>query len=388
MRHGATRAGCYEYASGTQRCAEPPVSPAVSGRLLREFAMACDKPHGLVWSRLERPGLSRRRAGKSFSYRDADGKRITDAETLARIKGVVIPPAWTQVWICPDPNGHIQAIGVDARGRRQYRYHPRFREARETSKFEHMMAFAAALPKLRAQVAKDMAQPGIGRTRVLATIVHLLETTLIRVGNRAYAKENRSYGLTTLLDRHVKITGGELKFHFTGKSGKTWKLGMQDRRVARVVKSCQDLPGQHLFQYIDESGQQQAVTSADVNAYLKAISGDDITAKDFRTWTGTVLAAMALSELQSMHSQVAAKRNVRAAIEHVAERLGNTPTICRKCYVHPDIISAYLDGALLLKIRKQIEQDLSTAGHKLTGEEAAVLAFLRSRVTRELKKAA
>lgn len=251
-----------------------------------------------------------------------------------------------------------------------------------------MMSFATALPALRRRVAQDISQEGVGRTKVLATVVRLLETTLIRVGNSSYAKENKSYGLTTLLDRHVDIQGAELRFHFTGKSGKTWRLKLQDRRIAKVVKACQDIPGQHLFQYLDDDGQRREVTSADVNAYLKDVTGQDITAKDFRTWTGTVLAAMALREFEKADSEAAAKRNVRAAIEQVAERLGNTPTICRKCYVHPDILAAYLDGDLMLRIRADIDDALAHHLDGLAPAEAAVLAFLRTRLTATLRQAA
>jgi DNA topoisomerase-1 len=339
---------------------------------------------GLVYVSCEAPGLSRRRAGKGFAYRTADGQRVRDKATLARIRSLAIPPAWRNVWVCSDATGHIQAVGQDDRGRKQYRYHPKFREMREGAKFEHMMVFAQALPGLRKKVAKHLATPGLGRDKVLATVVHLLETTMIRVGNSSYAKENKSYGLTTLLNRHVRIEGAELRFHFKGKSGKTWRLGVRDRRIARIVKSCQELPGQHLFQYLDEAGQRQAVTSSDVNAYLKEISGADITAKDFRTWTGTVLAAMALAEFESADNKARAKKNITRAIEHVSSRLGNTPTICRKCYIHPEIVSAYLDGGLLLDIRNDIDSQLRNAADALRPEETAVLTFLRTRVARDL----
>lgn len=347
-----------------------------------------DKPRGLIWACQDKPGITRRRTGKSFTYRGVDGKIIRKADDLARIKSLVIPPAWTDVWIAPQENSHIQAVGIDARGRKQYRYHAKFREARDNTKFEHMMAFAASLPKLRARVARDMAKPGVGRDKVLATVVHLLETTSIRVGNASYAKTNKSYGLTTLLDRHVKISGSELKFHFTGKSGKTWRLGIRDRRIANVVKSCQDIPGQHLFQYIDDHSERQAVSSSDVNRYLHEITGAAVTAKDFRTWTGTVLAAMALSEFERADSQAAAKRNVRKAIESVAEKLGNTPTVCRKCYVHPEVLGSYLNGDLALRIRKDIDETLAGSMKGLKPEEGAVLAFLRTRLSRDVKQAA
>jgi DNA topoisomerase-1 len=339
---------------------------------------------GLTYAATDAPGITRHRAGEGFSYRGVSGERVSDAETLKRIRALVIPPAWTSVWICGDPNGHIQAIGYDDKGRRQYRYHPKFREVRDGAKFEHMMAFAEALPRLRRQVALDMAAPGLGRRKVLATIVHLLETTMIRVGNLSYARENKSYGLTTLQVRHVKVERSELKFHFKGKSGKIWKLNLRDRRVARIVKSCQELPGQHLFQYIDDDGARQAVTSADVNDYLKTVSGSDITAKDFRTWTGTVLAAMALAEFESVDTKARAKKNVTQEIERVSARLGNTPTICRKCYVHPEVVNAYLDGGLLLEVRQTIDDQLRDELETLRPEEAAVLAFLRTRVTRDI----
>lgn len=354
----------------------------------RKAAAEPARAAGLTYSNVERPGIHRVRKGKVFSYRKADGSRITDTDTLARIRSLVIPPAWENVWIAPSANGHIQAVGYDQRGRRQYRYHPKFREARESAKFEHILAFGQALPGIRARVAKDIAKQGVGRDKVLATVVRLLETTMIRVGNASYAKENKSYGLTTLQDRHVRIEGGDLKFHFTGKSGKTWKLNVKDRRIAGIVRACQDIPGQHLFQYIDEDGERQPITSSDINAYLHEITGADITAKDFRTWTGTVLAAMALAEFEKADSQVQTKRNVTAAIEQVAEILGNTPTICRKCYVHPEIVTAYLDGDLLLRVRGQIDAKLSSNVSKLRPEEAAVLAFLRTRVARDLKRAA
>jgi DNA topoisomerase-1 len=347
-----------------------------------------EKPRGLIWSRLDRPGISRRRSGKGFSYRHADGKQIKAAATLKRIRLLAIPPAWEDVWISPEENSHIQAVGLDARGRRQYRYHAKFREARDSSKFDHMLAFASALPRLRSRIRADMSKPGIGRDKVLATVTHLLETTLVRVGNASYAKDNKSYGLTTLLDRHVKITGTELKFEFTGKSGKTWKLGFKDRRIARLVRSCQELPGQHLFQYLDDNGQRQAVTSSDVNAYLKEITGDDITAKDFRTWTGTILAALALTQFEPPDTETMAKANVRAAIETVAKRLGNTPTVCRKCYVHPDLIDAYLDSELQLRLRGRTTGSKSKPSHGLRPEEAAVLAFLQARANRSVKRAA
>jgi DNA topoisomerase-1 len=329
---------------------------------------------GLVYVTPDEPGIRRRKHGKGFRYLDAGGAAVRDPATLDRIQHLVIPPAWRDVWICPSADGHLQAVGFDEKGRRQYLYHPRFRALREEAKFEHMIAFADALPALRERVAKDMSRPGLGREKVLATVVHLLETTMIRVGNAAYAKENGSFGLTTLRVRHVKIEGSELRFQFKGKSGKDWRLGIRDRRVARIVKACQELPGQQLFQYIDDDGDRQTVTSSDVNAYLKAATGGEVTAKDFRTWIGTVLAATSLMELGGATSPTAAKRMLSQAIKTVSDRLGNTPTVCRKCYVHPEVMTAYLAGELVLDI-----QEAADAG--LDAEEAAVLAFLRARLT-------
>jgi len=336
---------------------------------------------GLQYTSTDTPGISRRRVGKGFVYRDADGARLTDAARLSHIRALAIPPGWSSVWICPDPDGHIQAVGLDEKGRKQYRYHPKFREVRDGLKFEHMIVFADALPRLRHRVAADMAASGLGRAKVLATVVHLLETTMIRVGNEAYAKENKSYGLTTLRTRHVKIDGRELRFHFKGKSGKIWRLHVCDRRVARIVKSCQELPGQHLFQYIDEYGAPQSVTSADVNRYLKEVTGADITAKDFRTWTATVLTAMALAEGEAAGVGAQARKNVTQAIVRVSSRLGNTPTICRKCYVHPEIVTAYLDGALRLDVQPEIDGPPREDQPLFSPQEAAVLSFLRARVT-------
>jgi DNA topoisomerase-1 len=339
---------------------------------------------GLRYVSDEEPGIRRKRAGKGFVFIKPGGAKVEDEATLARIKALVIPPAWTDVWICAKANGHIQATGRDAKGRKQYRYHPAFREVRESSKYEHLLEFARVLPMIRKAVAEHMALRGLSRNKVLATVVHLLETTLIRVGNADYVKQNKSYGLTTLRDPHVKVDGAELRFQFKGKSGKTWQLQVKDRRVAKIVKACQDLPGQDLFQYLDEAGERQSVTSADVNAYLKEITGQDITAKDFRTFAGTVLAAMALAEFESFDSEAKAKKNVRAAIERVSSQLGNTPTICRKCYVHPEVFTSYLEGALLLNVREEVEAELRDDLAGLRPEEAAVLTLLEARLNREL----
>lgn len=331
---------------------------------------------GLRYVSADDGGMTRRRAGRGFSYADGDGATIRDKATLARIAKLAIPPAWRDVWICASANGHLQATGLDARGRKQYRYNDEFRQLRESAKFEHILIFGQVLPTIRATAAKDMARHGLPREKVLATIVHLLETTLVRVGNKDYAKENGSYGLTTLREPHVEVHCGTLRFQFKGKSGKTWKLKVQDRRVAKIVRACQDLPGQQLFQYLDEDGARQGVDSTDVNAYLKEITGREITAKDFRTWFGTVAAAVALHERGHCDTATATKKTEREIIAAVAGRLGNTPAICRKCYVHPLVLSAYADGALALRVSHGDADDKT----KLSPEEAAVYRFLVGRL--------
>ena len=330
------------------------------------------------------PGITRRRAGKAFSYRGPDGRPIKDRTDLARIRALAIPPAWTDVWICPHPKGHLQATGRDARGRKQYRYHPDWRTTRDDVKFDRMLAFARALPRMRARLAEDQARRGLPREKVLATLVRLLEVTLIRVGNREYARENKSYGLTTMRDRHVDFDGAKVVFDYRGKGGKLHRISLRDRRLARIVRSCQEIPGQHLFQYIDESGERQEVDSADVNAYLQEISGEPFTAKDFRTWAGTVLASLALSEFEGFDSQAGAKRNVKHAIEQVAAQLGNTPTVCRKSYIHPEIVESYLDGSLLELLKERVEDVLREDLPGLRSEEAAVLGLLQQRLTRAM----
>lgn len=340
---------------------------------------------GLSYVSDDKAGISRQRSGKGFSYK-AGGKTVRDAATLERIKALAIPPAWTDVWICPKATGHIQATGRDAKGRKQYRYHPRFREVRESTKYHHMLAFAESLPAIRAKVQAHLGLKGLPREKVLAAVVQLLEATLIRVGSDEYARSNKSYGLTTIKNRHVEVSGSTLRFKFKGKSGKVWNLSLRDRRIAKVMRACQDLPGQELFAYIDEDGEARDVTSSDVNAYLREVSGKDISAKDFRTWHGTVLAAMALQEFEQFDSQAAAKRNVREAIERVAARLGNTPTICRKCYIHPEILASYAEGSLLLETKKQVEAELRDQLPIFRPEEAAVLTLLQTRLTKTLKE--
>jgi len=326
------------------------------------------------------PGLRRHRSGKGFCYIRPDGSKLSDKTAVKRIRSLAIPPAWTDVWVCPFADGHLQATGRDARGRKQYRYHPRFRAERDSTKYEHVIDFADVLPALRTKVREHMALAGLPRQKVLATVVYLLDKTLIRVGNDDYAKQNKSYGLTTLKNRHVEVEGSDIRFRFTGKSGKQWSLKIKDRRVAKIIRACQELPGQELLQYRGEDDSIQDVTSSDVNAYLRETTGKDITAKDFRTWAGTVLAAIALKEVESFDGAAQAKRNLRGAIERVSARLGNTPTICRKCYVHPEVLNAYLDGTLVVQITAKVEKMLRDEMAGLEPEEAAVLAMLRARL--------
>lgn len=331
-------------------------------------------------------GIGRKKKGNKFVYVGREGKRVSDAETLARVKSLVIPPAWTEVWICPIPNGHLQATGRDVRGRKQYRYHPRWRKVREETKYARMGLFAETLPKIRRRVSSDMSQVGLPRTKVLAAIVRLLETTLIRVGNDEYARDNHSYGLTTMHDKHVDIHGSTMRFQFRGKSGRYHAIDLHNRRLAKIVKRCRDLPGYDLFQYLDDAGSVQGIGSADVNDYLREISGEDFTAKDFRTWAGTVLAALALEEFEPFDSDAQAKQNVVRAIESVAKRLGNTPAVCRKCYIHPAVLASYMDGSMLNTLKQRADQTAESLP-KLRAEEAAVLTLLRQRLTEEARQA-
>jgi DNA topoisomerase-1 len=305
------------------------------------------KAAGLRYVNDDEPGLRRRKRGTGFAYTDPQGRAVKDAATLERIRKLAIPPAWTDVWICPRANGHLQATGRDARGRKQYRYHAGWREVRDETKFGRMIAFGDALPKIRERIERDLSQRGLGREKVLATVVKLLETTLIRVGNKEYAQQNNSYGLTTLRDGHVDIEGSTLRFEFRGKSGKEHSVEIHDRRLARIVKQCRDVPGQKLFQYLDADGQRQSVSSEDVNAYLRETTGEDFSAKDFRTWGGTVLALSALLELGACEDEREAGRAVVEAVKRVSGQLGNRPAICRKYYVHPVVIESYLGGSLV-----------------------------------------
>ena len=338
---------------------------------------------GLRYVTDRQPGLGRQKVGRALRYVGRRGRVLRDPRTLERIRSLVIPPAWTDVWICPDALGHIQVTGRDARGRKQYRYHPRWRTVRDDAKYGRMLAFGQALPIIRTRIEEDLAQRGLSRRKVLAAVIKLLEATLIRVGNEEYARDNGSFGLTTLRGRHASIKGSTVKFRFRGKSGKVHEIGVQDRRLSRIVKSCQELPGQELFQYVDGQGRRRAVTSSDVNDYLREVTGHGFTAKDFRTWAGTVLAAWALQELKAVRTRAEAKKNILRAVERVAGRLGNTVAICRKCYVHPVVFDAYLDGTLVETLRQRLDHEVRAGEDHLQREEMAVLALLHQRLDRE-----
>lgn len=330
-----------------------------------------------------KPGITRKKQGKSFTYFDVKGKKITDAAIIKRINSLAIPPAYTRVWICPLSNGHMQATGMDARGRKQYRYHPAWRAEREANKFEHILFFGEHLPSIRKKIEKDMKLQGMQRNKIMATVVQLLEKTLIRIGNEEYAQKNHSYGLTTLQNKHVQVKGAAIRFKFMGKSGKQWDLSIHDRRIANAIKKCEEIPGHELFKYEDENGHVVDVTSADVNAYLKEITGEHFTAKDYRTWSATVLAALALREFEKLDSKAQIKKNIIRAIESVAKRLGNTPTICRKSYIHPEVISAYLDGDFIQMIEQEIQEEFRKKYAYLTAEEIMVLVFLHKRLSKK-----
>jgi len=332
------------------------------------------------------PGIRRIGSKSRVRYVGPNGRTIADRAALQRIKSLVIPPAWTDVWICPDPRGHLQATGRDARRRKQYRYHPRWRDVRDEVKYGRLIAFAQALGKIRQRTRANLRLNGLRRQKVLAVVVQLLEKTLIRVGNEEYARENHSFGLTTMRDSHATIKGTTLRFEFRGKSGIEHAVDLRDARLAKIVKACQELPGYELFQYFDDNGKRQVIDSADVNAYLREISGEDFTAKDFRTWTGTVLAAKALADVATFTSHADAKRKVAAAVESVAKRLGNTKAVCRKCYIHPAILDAYMDGATIdtLKARASRLGKMTRGRGSLNAEEAAVVGIIE----RSLRKTA
>ena len=318
----------------------------VGGKRLNGNSYNSARAAGLCYVSDSAPGIGRRRRGNGFRYVHPDGRPVRDRRTLGRIRALAVPPAWGAVWICPRDDGHLQATGRDARRRKQYRYHRRWREVRDETKYGRLIPFARALPRIRRRVERDLSLPGLPREKVLATVVRLLETTLIRVGNQEYARENESFGLTTLREGQVRVRGEKLSFRFRGKSGVEHAIELNDRRLAKIVRRVQDLPGEELFQYLDEGGETRRIESADVNAYLKEISGEDFTSKDFRTWSGTLLAVRALLALGPAGSQTEGRRNIAQAIEAVAKQLGNTKAVCRKCYVHPAILDAYLEDKL------------------------------------------
>ena len=343
----------------------------------REAAIAA----GLRYVSDQSPGISRRRKGANFIYYTKEGKILRHSAELKRIRSLVIPPAWEKVWICTQSNGHLQATGFDVKGRKQYKYHPTWRSVRDEAKFERLLAFADVLPKIRARVQEDMRRADLSREKVLATVVRLLEISLIRVGNEEYVKENKSFGLTTMRNRHAAIEGSTVRFRFRGKSGKQHTVKVSDRRVARTVQKCQDLPGQHLFEYEDDKGEIASIESEDVNDYLQSITGQPFTAKDFRTWAGTVLAAVALGKMEEVDAETIRKKNVITAIEAVAGLLGNTVAICRKCYIHPAIPTSYLNGTLAWNLRLKADSEIEHHLHELKPEEAAVITMLRQELS-------
>ena len=332
---------------------------------------------GLYYVNDDEPGIRRKRCGRGFSYMDENGRLIRDPEVRNRLEALRIPPAWIDVWICPRPDGHLQATGRDEKGRKQYLYHILWRQQRSQVKYDRMILFGDALPRIRERVEEDLSRRGLPREKVLATVVRLLELTLIRVGNKAYARANKSFGLTTMRDQHTNIYGSKLQFHFRGKSGKIHAITIRDRRLARIVKKCRDIPGYELFQYFDEDSRRHKIDSSDVNAYLREITGQDFTAKDFRTWGGTINAVLALKELGPPESKTAAERNIREAIKQTAQYLGNRPATSRKYYVHPAILEAYQQGTLLPLLELQTKQVESPSPWALDTLESTLMLILR-----------
>jgi DNA topoisomerase-1 len=368
LKHAARRAN-----KALNQLSAPPVTAAV------EESRQAAKTAGLRYVSDRSPGISRQRVGSRFRYVTPQGRTLRDKPELQRIRSLAIPPAWTDVWVCALANGHLQATGRDARGRKQYRYHSRWRTVRDENKYGRILEFAAALPALRERTAEDLAGPTLSRTKVVAAVVQMLEKTLIRVGNEEYARTNKSFGLTTMQGNHAKVSGSTVRFRFRGKSGKFHDIAFTDARLARIVRRCQELPGRELFQYLDDDGNVQGIGSADVNDYLRDVTGREFTAKDFRTWTGTVLAAQALQDMSEFTSDAQAKRNVVAAIEAVAGLLGNTKSVCRKCYIHPTIIDAYMDRTLTRTLSARARK-LAESPESLSRTETAVLALLQRRL--------
>jgi DNA topoisomerase I len=346
-------------------------------------AMDAAEGAGLRYVSDNLPGYTRKAKGNDFEWLDTEGKAIRDEQRLLRIKRLAIPPAWTEVWVSPSANGHIQATGRDARGRKQYVYHDRWREVRDENKYDRIISFGKALPKIRRRIARDLKLPGLPQNKVLATVVQLLERTSIRIGNEEYARENKSFGLTTMKDRHVEVKGAKLRFRFRGKSGREHEVDVTDQRTAKIISKLQDLPGQDLFQYVDDDGKVHDITSQDVNEYLREITGDDFSAKDFRTWAGTVLTAIALRGQEKFETQKQAKSNINTAIRAVAKILGNTPAICRKCYVHPAVLENYLDQKSIDGLKQTTEDALEKEDVDLRSTEKAVLKLLESRLTKK-----
>ena len=362
------------------RSAAPKISkgPRVTPSRGRRLELEAAEEAGLRYVSENQPGYTRKAKGDDFEYFDTEGKAVGDEQRLLRIKRLAIPPAWADVWISPTANGHMQATGRDARNRKQYIYHERWREMRDENKYERIVSFGKALPKIRRRVSKDLSLPGLPRNKVVAAIVQLLEDSFIRVGNEEYARENKSFGLTTMQDRHVDVKGSKMRFRFRGKSGIKHDVDVTDRRIAKIVLKLQDLPGQELFQYVDENDEVCAVTSQDVNDYLREITGEDFTAKDFRTWAGTVFAAVALSTVGGFETKKQAKANVKDAIGAVSKILRNTPAICRKCYIHPAVLETYLSGEPIEGLKRTIEKALTRED-----VEAAILKFLKTRLVKK-----
>jgi len=365
-----------------QRVTRSNVRNSRRGRPFRAATLPTDflasvKIAGLRYVTGTGPGITRRRRGKGFEYIGPDAKPVRDRAVLHRIRSLVIPPAWENVWICSAESGHIQAVGRDARGRKQYRYHPRYREIRDETKFGRMAAFGEVLPRIRAQVDKDLSLPGLPKRKVVAAIVRLLDETCVRIGNEEYVKANHSFGLTTLRNRHADVNGDTIHLRFKGKSNQEHDIMLRDRRLSRIVKRCQDLPGQELFQYQEEAGEFVNVDSADVNEYLREITGDDFSAKDFRTWHGTGHMAAQLAALGPAESETEAKRNIVAAVKETAKRLGNRPPACRKYYVHPAVFESYLDGSIFAAMREASSGSKAGTG-QLREAEVAVLRLIEA----------
>ena len=363
---------------------QAPAKNGNDGAKIVAEAMDAAEGAGLRYVSDDRPGYTRKANGDGFDYFDSEGNPIGDEQRLLRLKRLAIPPAWTEVWVSPSPNGHIQATGRDARGRKQYLYHERWREVRDENKYDRIISFGKALPKIRLRIARDLKLPGLPRNKVLATVVQLLERTFIRIGNEEYARDNKSFGLTTMKDRHVEVKGAKLRFRFRGKSGHEHEVDVTDRRIARIISKLQDLPGQDLFQYLDDAGEVRDITSQDVNEYLREITGADFSAKDFRTWAGTVLSAIALNAQEKFETKKQAKTNINSAISAVAKILANTPAICRKCYVHPAVLETYLDQKSIDGLKRTTEDALEKDDVDLRSSEAAVLKFLEAQLAKKI----